>query len=324
MENYNVTVKKFAHANMDSLPLRFGIHFKTDQVLTLTVVKEMGRDPQRSDRFHVEAMFCDPTTPNSPKMLGHFVLEQMPGADLPALVTVWRNDRNTEWGLSTTMTNLRRDGFVTVEQLLDMHPLYLAGKVVDSAGLVFHLSASIAKKDIIRFEDVAAKARAEVSVAIQNLEKAREELEMQRNKAEKMKALASEAIDVVIQHEQTISLKQGEIDALQAKIKEDEAQYKFETAAAGRDGSVATLSSPDTLAEVREGQMIRGSLCTVLIMGNGKTLHMKTSTFDKYGAVTRKAKSLVGCRVRTTCWDPIGSEGKWSNQGYFRNIYLVE
>jgi len=120
-----------------------------------------------------------------------------------------------------------------------------------------------------------------------------------------MKALASEAIDVVIQHEQTISVKQGEIDALQAKIKEDEAQYKIETAAAGRDGSVATLSSPDTLAEVREGQMIRGSLCTVLIMGNGKTLHMKTSTFDKYGAVTRKAKSLVGCRVRTTCWDPM-------------------
>ena len=324
MKNYYVTVKKFAHANMDSLPLRFGIHFKTDQILELNVVNEMGRDPQRSERFHVEAKFKDPTNPSSQERIGHFVLEQMPGAELPSLVTVWRNDRNTEWGLSTTMTNLRRDGFVTVEQLLEMHPLYLSGKVADSAGLVKHLSATIAKRDINRFEDVAAKARADTALAIKSLERAREELEIERNKAEKMKALASEAIDVVTKHEETITMKQEEINALRTKIKDDEARYKIETAAAVLEGSVATLSSPDTLIEVRESQSVRGSLCTVLLMGDGRTLHMKTSTFDRNGSVTRKAKGLVGCRVRTTCWDPIGSPKKWSSQGYFRNIYLVE
>ena len=123
MEKINVTVKRTAHANMDSLPLRFGIHFKTDQILTLNVFNDMGRDPQRHDRFHVEATFKDPTNPDSMEMSGHFVLEKMAGTDLPALVTVWRNERNTEWGLSSTMTNLRRDGFVNVEQLLEMHPL---------------------------------------------------------------------------------------------------------------------------------------------------------------------------------------------------------
>jgi hypothetical protein len=324
MEKINVTVKRTAHANMDSLPLRFGIHFKTDQILTLNVFNNMGRDPQRHDRFHVEANFKDPTNPDSLEMSGHFVLEKMAGTDLPALVTVWRNERNTEWGLSSTMTNLRRDGFVNVEQLLEMHPLYLAGKIVDSAGLVMHLSSSIAKQDIIRFQDVAAKARADTALAIKNLERAREDLEIERNKAEKMKALATEAIDVVTKHEQTIALKQEEIHALNIKIKEDEARYKIESMAAAREGSVATLSLCDKLIKVEESKLVRGSLCTVLVMGDGRTLHMKTSTFDKDGTITRKAKSLVGYQVKTTCWDPKDSPGRWSSQGYFRNIYAAE
>lgn len=323
MGTYNVRVLKSAHANLDSLPLRFGIHFKADQILVLNVVKEMGADPQFRDRFHVEAKFKDPANPDSKEVFGHFVLEQGPRDRDPSLITVWRNDRDTEWGLSSTMTNLRKDGFLTVEQLLEMHPLYLAGEVADSAGLVKHLSVNIAKKDIARFEDAAAKARADTSLAIKNLERAREELEIERNKAEKMKALASDAIEAVSKQGETIAMQQGEIDSLKAKAKEDEARYKVEMAAASRDGSVATLSSPDTLTAVRESELVRGSLCTVLIMDDGRTLHMKTSTFDKDGSITKKAKGLIGSRVRTTCWDPIGTPGKWSSQGYFRNIYLV-
>lgn len=323
METYNVLVRKTSHANMDSLPLRFGLHFEDDQLLEINIVKQMGADPQFRDRFHVEAKFKDPRSPQSKELFGHFVLEEKPGDRIPSLVTVWRNDRDTEWGLSTTMTNLRKDRFVTVEQLLEMHPLYLAGQVVDSAGLIKYLSKTIAKRDIARFEDAAATARAETALAIRNLERAREEMEIERNKAERMKALASEAIDVVTKQEETLAKQKNEIEALKAKAKEDEARYRIELTAANREGSVATLSSPDTLVEVRESQLVRGSLCTVLVMGDGRTLHMKTSTFDRDGAVTAKAKGLIGCRVRTTCWDPIGAPGKWSNQGYFRNIYLV-
>jgi hypothetical protein len=324
VETYNVRVLKSAHANLDSLPLRFGIYFKADQILVLSVVKEMGPDPQFRDRFHVEAKFKDPSNPESREFFGHFVLEQGPRDRDPSLITVWRNDRDTEWGLSSTMRKLREGGFLSVEQLLEMHPLYMAGKVIDSAGLVQHLSANIAKKDVARFEAAAAQARDDAARAIKNLERAREELEIERNKAERMKALASEAIEAVSKQEEKIAMQQGEIDSLKAKAKEDEARYKVEMAAASRDGSVATLSSPDTLTAVREAEMVRGSLCTVLIMGDGRTLHMKTSTFDKDGSVTKKAKGLVGSRVRTTCWDPIGAPGKWSSQGYFRNIYLVE
>jgi hypothetical protein len=104
----------------------------------------------------------------------------------------------------------------------------------------------------------------------------------------------------------------------------DHATFKTETETAENEKSVAILSEPDALVSIKENQIVRGSACTVLVMGDGSQRHMKTSTFDPDGAITQKAKTLVGSRIRTTCWDPKGSPGRWSSQGYFRNIYVAE
>jgi len=104
----------------------------------------------------------------------------------------------------------------------------------------------------------------------------------------------------------------------------DRATFNSETETAESEKNVAILSEPDALVGIKENQMVRGSACTVLLMGDGSQRHMKTSTFDPDGAITQKAKTLVGSRVRTTCWDPKGSPGRWSSQGYFRNIYAAE
>ena len=56
-------------------------------------------------------------------------------------------------------------------------------------------------------------------------------------------------------------------------------------------------------------------------MGDGTRLYMKTITFDRGLRVTAKAQKLVGKKVKTSCWDPIREPGKWSSQGYFRNVY---
>jgi len=319
MSIITVSVLRGSHANCDSLPLRFGMHFRTDQKLDLEVIKDLGRDPGYPDRFHVEARFRDPTTPDCKEHRGHFVLGDR--ERLPSLVTVWSGDRDTEWGLSNTMTALRKDGFVTVEHLLEMHPLYLAGKITDSAGLMKYLSSSIAKRDIERFERVASQARAETALAIKNLEAAREDAEMARNKAERMEKVANEAISAVEGLEVESTKQKEQIIQLEERIKEGETRYQMESLAAGRDSSVATLSTPDTLVAVNEKVLVRGSACTVLVLADGTQRHMKTATFDRDGSITKKAKELVGSRVRTTCWDPIGSPGKWSRQGYFRNIY---
>jgi len=72
-----------------------------------------------------------------------------------------------------------------------------------------------------------------------------------------------------------------------------------------------------------EENVVRGpSSCTVLELDDGSKWYMKTSTFDRDGSVTTRAKELIGEKVRVTSWDPLSEPGKWSSKGYFRRIYL--
>ena len=48
---------------------------------------------------------------------------------------------------------------------------------------------------------------------------------------------------------------------------------------------------------------------------------MKKRTFDRFGLITQKAKSLVNETVITSSWNPKPNPTLWKNQGYFRNIY---
>ena len=116
-----------------------------------------------------------------------------------------------------------------------------------------------------------------------------------------------------------ISTNMGSVYWLKDKV--DEAKFLDESVKANAEKSSALLSASDTLVMVKEKQMVRGSSCTVLVMGDGSQRHMKTSTFDPDGVITQKAKTLVGSKIRTSCWDPKDNPGRWSSQGYFRNIY---
>ena len=65
-----------------------------------------------------------------------------------------------------------------------------------------------------------------------------------------------------------------------------------------------------------------GNSCTRLTFESGIHKYMKLSTWDQSGEVTEKAKTLIDKNVTTTCWDPLGTT-KWSDMGYFKNIYEV-
>jgi len=115
------------------------------------------------------------------------------------------------------------------------------------------------------------------------------------------------------------STNKGNVYWLKDKV--NAANFLDESLRADVEKSSALLSAPDTLVMIKEKQLVRGSSCTVLVMADGSQRHMKTSTFDPDGAITQKAKALVGTKIRTSCWDPKGNPGRWSSQGYFRNIY---
>ena len=104
-------------------------------------------------------------------------------------------------------------------------------------------------------------------------------------------------------------------------LEEELEQFRSQQSIANSQGSTQTLERMKSLEAVNIDVNHRGSSCTELVMEDGTRLYMNTTTFDKDLSITAKAKSLIGRKVKTSCWDPIGELGKWSRQGYFRNVY---
>lgn len=298
------------HANCDSLPLRYGMHFECDTVINLKQTRYLYADYQYPDRHHIEAIF---QSVGNQQTIGHFVIGNKRGFTDPVVITVWRGDVSTEMRLSEVMIALRKRGFITPQTLLRLHPLYVEDKVSTSADLIEQLTRQMSaeKLNAMSVEVTAANEKADQALA---------ELMAATRRAENAENVALEASYIVDDLESKNDALFDRVGELEAEIE----RYKTEQAAAARERSEATLSSPDTLVDVKENQIYHGSSCTILMFADGSTRHMKTSTFDPSGEVTTKAKSLKGQRVRTSCWDPIGQPGKWSSQGYFRNVYASE
>ena len=305
-----VMVPEREHANCDSLPLRFGVYFSKDTTVELSSVRFLYPDRQYSDRFHINAQIANS---KGDSISGHFVVSARPGLSEPVLVTVWRHDVDTEYRLSEIMISLRRKGIIDPHDLLNLHPLYVNGKVSNAAELVEQLALLLSDERVALMKDEAIAANKRADEAITALHAAIKRAEH----AESVALEASYVVDDLESQNQNLNTRVNELEV-------ELERYKEEQKVAAVNGSEATLSKPDLLVEVRENQLFKGSLCTILLLSDGTQRHMKTSTFDKTGDVTAKAKELVGRRVRTTCWDPIGQPGKWSRQGYFRNIYEVE
>lgn len=306
----NVMVPAREHANCDSLPLRFGVHFSKDTNVELSNVRFLYPDRQYFDRIHINAQIANGRGDSTS---GHFVVSARTGLSEPVLVTVWRHDVDTEYRLSEIMISLRRKGIIDPHDLLDLHPLYVSGKVSNAAELVEQLALLLSAERValMKSEAIAANKRADEAITALHAAIKRAEL------AERVALEATYVVDDLELKNQSLNTR---VDELEVEIE----RFKEEQKVAAANGSEATLSKPDLLVEVRENELFKGSLCTILLLSDGTQRHMKIATFDKTGEVTAKAKALIGRRVRTTCWDPMGQPGKWSRQGYFRNIYAVE
>ena len=300
---------------MDSLPLRFGVHFSSDTQIALFDCKDLGPDYRYSERHHFEAQFSDVNDPKSKPLLGHFVLVDKYGDGRWALVTVWcGDDRDTEFYLSETLKQMRLNGKLTPAKLIKMHPHYVKGEVNNSGALVDFLVKDLTQgeRDKVRALEQKANADAEKKLADDAIYKK----EIDRVKSvgyEAITALEDKEIENQKQHQKILELEERERKRLQAE----------ETRALS-ERSTATLSNSDTLTKVVLQVSHRGSSCTVITLGDNTKRYLKTATFDQDGKVTARAQSLLGKRVRTTCWDPIYEPGKWSSQGYFRDIYELD
>lgn len=190
-----IRVKVFAneHANLDSLPLRYGIHFLNDTYIDLTNFEFLKIEYGKNQRHHYIAEFTDPNNPGSEPHSGHFVIFEKYGEW--SLVTVWRDDDDkTEFYLSELLKQLRRSGTVNVSMLLKMHPLYLRGELNTSAAVVEYLYKNLAHSEISKIKESERISRETTEKYIETLKATNEKLEKQRDLN---KSVALQAIDIV-------------------------------------------------------------------------------------------------------------------------------
>ncbi len=283
--------------------MRYGIHLSEDKLITLTDMRFHRVDQADDQRFHVDARF---SISDGAKVEGHFVLGARPGYEHLVLITVWRKEIVTERGLSELMKELRKRGCITPDDLLSLHPLYMENKLTTTVELVDEL---VRKKVADRVALTESEITAMKSLAIAERDEARKE-------AEDARKVAKQATHVVDKVERRN-------ESLRSRVAQLEVELKQEKERARSENQVVTISSPDTLVDVLEAQLHRGSSCTILVMADGSQRYMKTATFDRDGRVTTKAGALIGQRVRTSCWDPVNEPEKWTRQGYFRNVYAA-
>ncbi len=155
-----ILITKYGHANCDSLPLRFGLHFDQDTELTLVNERFLKVDEKYPERKHYSANFdlvnC--------RGLGNFIVSS---DVIPELITVWgSNDRDTEHKLSEIIRGLRIDGVLTSLDLLDLHPDYKSGRIRTHANLIDVLADKKSQPEILRIREIAAKAELEAELAI--------------------------------------------------------------------------------------------------------------------------------------------------------------
>ena len=298
-----VLVISSEHANCDSLPLRYGMYFEQDATIILTRISYSRKAQKITDRIGVTAHFLDS---NNLDQFGEFVIGTRSGFNRPILITVWRNDADTERHLSEVMISLRKRGWLSPIALRELHPKYIAGDISTHADLVELLAKNLSEERV--------KSLREIVTNYEN--------KMNTVKAERDSALKTASETKM--HNDLLTKDNAEKDRVLSFYREELERYKRDELEAKSDGKEAILSSPDILKDVLTNQPHRGSLCTILIMGDGTRRYMKTSIFDTRGTVTAHAISLKNKRVRISFWDPINEPGKWSKQGYFRNVYAVE
>lgn len=150
MHLYQAFVQYDAHCNLDSLPLRFGFHFDSDQVIAINATSDE-LEANGPNCFIIEGSIKHPDTDE--KVFGKFVLTRSKRGDAHHLVTMWCREDDTEYYLSEVIRMLRVNGQLNPDWLVENHRLYLAGELRTHADLVRLLALKISKENLVEIEE---------------------------------------------------------------------------------------------------------------------------------------------------------------------------
>ena len=289
-----VVVKQHEHANLDSFSLRYGFVFEKDTELEIHCdpsTLRPDKNPKYKDRYSIIAKFVNPINNRTERGVFYLINNQNNkyyNHDKVVTIIRYLDERETEHHLTEVIRALRESNDITYQELINLHPLYMTRQLSTHADLIRILAEKKSTDEVLRIQSIADQA-------------------MERYKNQ-----------IVELSYEIKTLKNANIE-IQNELNEYIAQENM----AKNEGSVQTLEGAKTLVEVNTNVMRGKSSCTELVMEDGTRLYMKTISFDKNLQVTAKAKLLIGRKVKTSCWDPIGQHGRFSSKGYFRNLYAL-
>ena len=299
-QNKSVYLDSRGHANLDSFPLRYGIHYPYSKTIDLYNCCNWQKDQKFSDRFHVDANFMGK---HNIEEFGHFVLAENQFNNMK-IVTVWKHDMEVEYKLSNWLRFLREGNNISVKDLLEFHPYYANGTATNFEEIYkLLLNRDVKKITNTKLEEIAKDFQKEIE-----------------NKQEELDAL----LKIKLKMSEKNTQLSNELDQANKKIKEfEQATFKEENHKANAEsGQKVIVTLGDKLLLIKVNDVLhRGSSCTELEFSNGEKQWMKKRTFDRFGLITQKAKSLVNETVITSSWNPKLNPTLWKKQGYFRNIY---
>lgn len=306
-EPLDVTVICGDHANCDSLPLRYCMHFQNDAIITLKRV-ELSLKPQyKHDRVALDAYFEDST---GKEQFGHFILGERSGFDKPVLITVWRHDANTEEHLSDVMSSLRKRGVLSPSALIELHPEYLNGSIRTHDDLVLLLATRMSMEQVKQMKEVVSK-----SVKLTNEVIAERDAALTRVTQEKiLKEEVAEKLKIVIVEKD---------HALEDNRKKDEeiARLLRQSIITPTRGEIVTPSNVAIIEDVTVE--VRGSKNQRAIILHMSDRTQRANNWDRdFDARLKLALALKGRKVRTDVWNLPGADTyKWER--WFKNIYPV-
>lgn len=317
LDTITVHVDHRGHANLDSLPLRYGFSFAASSTIKLSNCTNWGknstkkRDGSMEVRHLVDAEFFKP---NGEQDYGRFILADH-GYENPNLVSVWKHDGNTEHQLSDHLTKARKDGNLTTEKLIELHPYYASGEATSVAGLI---------STIAKIEELKSLNHQRTAVAAE--ERAAKLSDFARQKLAEKHAVEDELQLQTELKEHAEKSAQAEAEA-RAKLKKENEELENKILEISKsnpkyDGSDIEISEIAQLAGVSKRKRKKSNgdevNCVFLQFGNGIPERKMDEVFDADDIIYLKAKKMIGEKVVTTTWRPeVFNSSQW-----FRDIFL--
>jgi len=342
------------HANQDSFPFRFGIHFPKTTAIKLFDCSDYQWEIFEK-KFKVKASFVG----NGSKVeRGTFVLvfTHFPN---PRVVTVMRDDTKTEFFLSELLRSLRLNGGLTVDDFLKWHPLYLTGEAntFEQLSLLYAAKSenTNSKKVDTLITNAKSQARDGYDALLKDKEREIARLKLEKENAEgiaeeaieiykvtereldvtnkklleteteknKIKTIAEKAVLGLHERDSTITKQKAELAKKNAEIEVFNARLiKLAQQHPQYDGSKVEISTVGLLERVEKRKRVKSNgeevACVFLQFAAGLPERKMDEVFDPQDLIFEKAKKLVGEQVVTITWRPeIFRSTHW-----FRDIFL--